>query len=30
MFKDKQSPGVCGVETEVLLYTQSPREALNT
>lgn len=30
MFKDKQSPGVCGVETEVLLYAQSPSEALDT
>lgn len=30
MFKDKQSPGVCGVEAEVLLYAQSPCEALNT
>lgn len=30
MFKDKQSPGVCGVEAEVLLYAQSPSEALDT
>ena len=30
MFKDKQSPGVCGVEAEVLLSAQSPSEALDT
>lgn len=30
MFKDKQSPGVCGVEAEVLLYARSPGKALHT
>lgn len=30
MFKDKQSLGVCGVEVEVLLYAESPGEALHT
>lgn len=30
MFKDKQSWDICGVEAEVLPYTQSLSEAVNT